>query len=289
MKDILKEGESLEFDGAYEDAIKTYTEADISNPDYAEILARIGNCYMKLHNIESAEKYYKKSLKVDAKGYIASVGIGLLEVQLNKLDDAVNRFSRIIKNFPSSDKAYSGLGIAYSKMNEIANAMDAFSQALTLNIENKMAMSSLLELSYDVKQFYQIEQTMKRYLEVHPSNENILLGLADILYKSNRFIEAHDTLSLLLELNPNNIDAKTILKKIDEEEKVTSSINPINEMTTEEPSNINIDQLADLIENEESLLVEFNDYFSKPYPSDKSKNNSLVVKVFMDDKKEKIY
>ncbi len=289
MKDILKEGESLEFDGAYEDAIKTYTEADISNPDYAEILARVGNCYMNLQNIVSAEKYYQKSLEVDTKGYIASVGIGLLEVQLNKLDNAVKRFSSIIKNFPESDKAYSGLGIAYSKMNEIDNAMDAFSQALKLNIENKMAMSSLLELSYDGKQFYQIEQAMKRYLEVHPSNEDILLGLAGILDKSNRFIEVHDTLSLILELNPNHIDAKIMLRKIDENEKTTSSINPINEITTEEPSNINIDQLAELIENEETLLVEFYDCFSKSYPSDMSKANSLVAEVFMDDKKEKVY
>mgnify|MGYP006414278653 FL=1 len=289
MKDILEEGESLEIDGAYEDAIKTYTEAGIGNPDYAEILARIGNCYMKLQNIESAEKYYQKSLKVDTKGYIASVGIGLLEVQQNKLDDAVKRFSCIIKNFPESDKAYSGLGIAYSKMNKIVNAMDAFSKALTLNIENKMAMSSLLELSYGAKQFYQIEQAMKRYLEVHPSNEDILLGLAGLLYQSNRFIEAHDTLSLLLELNPNHIDAKIILIKIDENEKITSSINPINEITTEKPSNINIDQLAELIENEETLLVEFYDCFSKSYPSDMSKANSLVAEVLMDDKKEKVY
>ncbi len=174
-------------------------------------------------------------------------------------------------------------------MNEIDNAMDAFSQALKLNIENKMAISSLLELSYDGKQFYQIEQAMKRYLEVHPSNEDILLGLAGILDKSNRFIEAHDTLSLILELNPNHIDAKIMLRKIDENEKTTSSINPINEITTEEPSNINIDQLAELIENEETLLVEFYDCFSKSYPSDMSKANSLVAEVFMDDKKEKVY
>ncbi|MBT7522864.1 MAG: tetratricopeptide repeat protein, partial [Nitrospina sp.] len=187
------------------------------------------------------------------------------------------------------DKAYSGLGIAYSKMNKIVNAMDAFSKALTLNIENKMAMSSLLELSYGAKQFYQIEQAMKRYLEVHPSNEDILLGLAGLLYQSNRFIEAHDTLSLLLELNPNHIDAKIMLIKIDENEKITSSINPINEITTEKPSNINIDQLAELIENEETLLVEFYDCFSKSYPSDMSKANSLVAEVLMDDKKEKVY
>ena len=167
--------------------------------------------------------------------------------------------------------------------------MDAFSKALTLNIENKMAMSSLLKLSYDAKQFYQIEQAMKRYLEIHTNNEDILFGLAGLLYQSNRFIEAHDTVSLLLELNPNNIDAKNMLIKIDEKEDITSSINPINEIITEEPLNINIDQLAELIEKEETLLVEFYDFFSNHDPSDKSKNNSSVVKFFMNDKKEKVY
>jgi hypothetical protein len=130
---------------------------------------------------------------------------------------------------------------------------------------------------------------MKRYLDAHPSNEDILFGLAGILYKSNRINEAHDTLFILLELNPNHIDAKNMLRKIDENEKITSSINQTNETITEETLNINIDELAELIENDETLLVEFYDYISKPYHLDTSKADSMVVEVFMDDKKEKVY
>jgi len=215
MKGVLAEGKSLEDDGAYEEAIKTYAEAGSDHADYAEALARTGNCYMQLQNISSAENYYQKSLKVEPQGYVASVGLGLLEIQLDKYDDAIKRFLYITQNYPDSDKAFSGLGIAYSKKNKTSEAMDAFSRALKLNITNKPAMSNLLELSYQSNQFSQVELTMKQYLETHPDNTDILFGLAGIQYKSNRFEDAQNTLSLLLEFNPNHNDANIMLGKID--------------------------------------------------------------------------
>jgi tetratricopeptide (TPR) repeat protein len=215
MKDVLAEGKSLEDDGAYEEAIKTYAEAGSDHADYAEALARIGNCYMQLQKISSAENYYQKSLKVEPQGYVASVGLGLLEVQLDKYDDAIKRFLYVTQNYPDSDKAFSGLGIAYSKKNKTSEAMDAFSRALKLNITNKPAMSNLLELSYQSNQFGQVELTLKQYLETHPDNTDILFGLAGIQYKSNRFEDAQNTLSRLLEFNPNHNDANIMLGKID--------------------------------------------------------------------------
>ena len=215
MDDVFEKGKSLENDGAYKEAINAYAEVDSAQSDYAEALARIGNCYMQLQNIVNAENYYQKSLSIEPQGYVASVGLGLLEVQLNKSDDALKRFTETTQNYPDSDKAFSGLGIAYSKKNKTSNAMDAFSQALKLNAENKPAMSSLLALSYQSNQFDQVELAMKQYLEIHPDNLDILLGLAGVHYKSNRFEEAQSTLSLLLKINPNHIDANSLLCKIE--------------------------------------------------------------------------
>ena len=215
MDDVFEKGKSLENDGAYEEAINAYAEVDSAQSDYAEALARIGNCYMQLQNIVSAENYYQKSLGIEPQGYVASVGLGLLEVQLDKPDDALKRFTETTQNYPDSDKAFSGLGIAYSKKNKTSNAMDAFSQALKLNAENKPAMSSLLALSYQSNQFNQVELAMKQYLEIHPNNVDILLGLAGVHYKTNRFEEAQNTLSILLKINPNHIDANSLLYKIE--------------------------------------------------------------------------
>ena len=68
MKDVFEKGKSLENDGAYEDAINAYAEVDSAQSDYAEALARIGNCYMQLQNIVSAENYYQKSLTIEPQG-----------------------------------------------------------------------------------------------------------------------------------------------------------------------------------------------------------------------------
>jgi tetratricopeptide (TPR) repeat protein/glycosyltransferase involved in cell wall biosynthesis len=215
MQDVLSEGKLLENNGSYRNAIKVFSTVSIDHNDYAESLARIGNCYMQLQDITSAENYYQKSLNVETQGYVASVGLGLLEVQLNKTNEAIKRFLNITQKYPDSDKAFSGLGIAYSNNNNIPEAMNAFTQALKLNITNKIAMHSLLDLSYQRSEFHQIEISMKRYLESYPDNTDILFGLAGILYKAKRFEEAHNTLSLLLKINPKNNDANIMLKKID--------------------------------------------------------------------------
>jgi len=215
MVDVFEKGKSLEKGGVYEDAINAYAEVDTDQSYYAEALARIGNCYMQLQNIVSAQNYYQKSLAIEPQGYVASVGLGFLDIQLNKLDDALKRFTGIIKNYPDSDKAFSGLGITYSRQNKTTSSMDAFSHALKLNAENKPAMSSLLALSYQSNQFDKVELAMKQYLKIHPNNVDILLGLAGVYYKSTRFEEAQNTILTLLKINPNHIDANSLLCKIE--------------------------------------------------------------------------
>ena len=221
MKNILEEGQLLENNELYNDAIKTYSTVDSDHVDYSEILARIANCYMQLQDRSRAKSYYKKSLELDPQGYVASVGLGLLEIQLNQLDDAIKRLSDVIRNCPDSDKAFSAIGIALSQKNKRFDAMNAFSQALKLNIENKPAMAYLLDLSYQSGQFDQIENAMNRYLVSYPNATDILFGLGGIQYKSNRIKEAQKTIKLILELNPNHKDANIMFNKIEvEKEKV---------------------------------------------------------------------
>jgi len=219
MSDVLKVGKSLEDASKYDEAVRLYSEMDSKHDDYAEVLARLGNCHMRLQDISNAENSYRRSLELEPQGYVAGVGLGLLEIQLNKLDDSINRFISIAKNNPDSDKAFSGLGIAYRKKQKIPNAMDAFSRALIINIENNAAMSNLLELSYQENRFDQIELAMNRYLEIYPANTNILLGLAGIQYKTKRMDGARNTLSSLLALNPNHEDANKMLDQIDSQKE----------------------------------------------------------------------
>ena len=219
MSDVLKVGKSLEDASKYDEAVRLYSEMDSKHDDYAEVLARLGNCHMRLQDISNAENSYRRSLELEPQGYVAGVGLGLLEIQLNKLDDSINRFISIAKNNPDSDKAFSGLGIAYRKKQKIPNAMDAFSRALIINIENNAAMSNLLELSYQENRFDQIELAMNRYLEIYPANTNILLGLAGIQYKTKRMDGARNTLSSLLAINPNHEDANKMLDQIDSQKE----------------------------------------------------------------------
>lgn len=214
MDAVMIKGKVMEDKGKYEEAIKIYSAIDETNINYSEFLARIGNCYMRLQDLEKAENNYRKSLEFGPEGYAAEMGLGLLELQINNFNDAINRFGKITKLKPDSDKAWSALGIAYRKANRIMDSMNAFSQALEINVENDAAMSNLLELSYQQNFFSQIEAAFNKYLEINPVNENLLFGLAGIQYKSKRFDDSQKTLDKILALNPENTDAIRMMDKI---------------------------------------------------------------------------
>jgi len=208
---ILEKGKTLENEKRYEEAVKTYQAVDDTCVDYSEVLARTGNCYMRLQDLQSAEKYYRQSLELLPECITAGVGLGLLQVQINECDNAITQFSNMIKHNPASDKAWSGLGIAYRMTERIMEAMDAFGRALEINLENEPAMNNLLELSYHHNRFDQIECFMKRYLKLHPDNINILFGLAGIQYKLKNNNAAQKNLSKILSINPEHVDAKKML------------------------------------------------------------------------------
>ena len=215
MSTTLMLGKSFEDEGKYQDAVKLYSEVGKDQDDYSEILARLGNCFMQLQDPSNAEHNYKKSLELNSDGYVAGVGLGVLELQLNKLNDSIKRFTVLSEKYPDSDKVFSGLGMAYKESRNIKKSIDSFNMALSINIENKSAMSNLLELSYNQNSFDLVEMAMKKYLKINPANTDILIGLAGILFKTNRIDDSRDILSKILEINPIHEDAKDMFNQIE--------------------------------------------------------------------------
>ena len=215
MSTTLMLGKSFEDEGKYQDAVKLYSEVGKDQDDYSEILARLGNCFMQLQDPSNAEHNYKKSLELNSDGYVAGVGLGVLELQLKKLNDSIKRFTVLSEKYPDSDKVFSGLGMAYKESRNIKKSIDSFNMALSINIENKSAMSNLLELSYNQNSFDLVEMAMKKYLKINPANTDILIGLAGILFKTNRIDDSRDILSKILEINPIHEDAKDMFNQIE--------------------------------------------------------------------------
>jgi tetratricopeptide (TPR) repeat protein len=170
---------------------------------------------MQLQDPSNAEHNYKKSLELNSDCYVAGVGLGVLELQLNKLNDSIKRFTVLSEKYPDSDKVFSGLGMAYKESRNIKKSIDSFNMALSINIENKSAMSNLLELSYNQNSFDLVEMAMKKYLKINPANTDILIGLAGILFKTNRIDDSRDILSKVLEINPIHEDAKDMFNQIE--------------------------------------------------------------------------
>ena len=148
------------------------------------------------------------------------MGLGLLELHLNKLNDSIKRFTVLSEKYPDSDKVFSGLGMAYKKSLNIKKSIDSFNIALSINIENKSAMSNLLELSYNQNSFDQIEMAMKKYLKINPANTDILIGLAGIFFKTNRIDDSRGILSKILEISPSHVDAKEMFNQIKNQTEV---------------------------------------------------------------------
>ena len=94
------EGDSLQMQGKYEEALKQYDAAlklSPSNFENSNILVKIGACYYNLKSFEDAKKYYENAEKADATNTFAIYSSGILYEKLGKYEDALKQYEKSIK------------------------------------------------------------------------------------------------------------------------------------------------------------------------------------------------
>jgi tetratricopeptide (TPR) repeat protein len=112
-------------------AVEIYKEAG----ENAVILNKIGIAHHQMLQLDSAKKYYERSIKLNPKYPEAINNLGTVYYAKKNYRRAVSYYNRALKLSPNSASVYSNLGTALFARKKYPEAFQAYEQALALDPE----------------------------------------------------------------------------------------------------------------------------------------------------------
>ena len=129
-------GQIFEVEGDIEKAKDHISEALKWNPDNKFALVMLGNIYARHYDdVETANRFYNKSLTVDPNDYIALNNIGANLAKLEKYDDAERYLDLAVKINDSYPNTHYGLGLVYEHKKEYSKSFLSAIQAMKLSLK----------------------------------------------------------------------------------------------------------------------------------------------------------
>ena len=120
-------------------ARKEYREAiDFYKPgaEKSAILAnKTGIAYHQLQDLDNAEKYYKRAVKLNPKYPEAINNLGTVYYAKKSYRRAINQYKKALRLRPDSASVLSNLGTAYFARKQYQDAMKAYEQAVAIDPE----------------------------------------------------------------------------------------------------------------------------------------------------------
>ena len=145
-------GNSFNFRGKMEEAIKEYQAAIQINPEYADAYLNLGVAYASLGVEDRAERALKKAVQLEPYDAEAYYNLGLLYANRKLHPLAVEQYKKAISLNPDSAKILNNFGIALAEMGRLDEAISRFQlglryhpedQELRKNLEHALKLKSL--------------------------------------------------------------------------------------------------------------------------------------------------
>ncbi len=93
------------------------------NPDMAMIYAKLGGCYMKLHDYEKAIPPLRRAIALDPNLNMAAMDLGRALIRVQDYKGAATEFESIVAKTPGMLDAHLFLEIAYARLDQVPEAI----------------------------------------------------------------------------------------------------------------------------------------------------------------------
>jgi tetratricopeptide (TPR) repeat protein len=116
----------------YREAAETYLEV---KPPTAIILNKVGIAYHQMSDLNSAQRYYQRSIKLKPDYSEAINNLGTIYYARKSYRRAISTYKRALKITPDSASILSNLGTGYFARRDYKRAIECYDQALRLDPE----------------------------------------------------------------------------------------------------------------------------------------------------------
>ena len=122
--------------GRFADAIQPLQALIAKEHGMAILYAKLGGCYMKLHQYDLAVPVLRKAVELDPGFSMAQMDLGRALLRVGEVDDAVKVFEGIAARIPNLLDAQVFLQIAYARSNRVPETIKQCQKVLEILPDN---------------------------------------------------------------------------------------------------------------------------------------------------------
>ncbi|KAI4504572.1 hypothetical protein M0802_000122 [Mischocyttarus mexicanus] len=199
VKQIAK---SLLIMGSHKRAVEAYLEAEKTSilPDW-EIYYSLGECYVKLDQLQEAKKHFKRSIELTKNElpYLALARVHLMEDQIV---EAKNMYIAALNGSPESVRVSTELGLLYLRIGDVQRAFQQFGITLA---HTSNCSKALLPIAYIMQKHREYDVALSKYkiaAQLTPESSALWNNIGMCFYGKQKFVAAISCLKRAHYLNP---------------------------------------------------------------------------------------
>ncbi|MGB3190519.1 MAG: tetratricopeptide repeat protein [Limnoraphis sp.] len=239
--DYLKQGEALNNDKRYSEALISFEKAAKMNPNLEEAWYNQGNILVRLNRYNEALKAYEKVVQIHPQKYEAWYNRGNVLVKLKRYSEALESYDHALAIQPNDDEAWHNRGALLRKFKRYDEALTSYDKALEIqpnkyetwhnrgNVLGKLKRYEEAIISYDraitidagkrevwlnravalckLKRYEQAIASFEQAIGLDPTSPELWNMRASLLHQLGRYSEAIDSFENAIEHQPNCYEA----------------------------------------------------------------------------------
>ena len=198
---LFHRGAKLQQAGDLDGARQAYERALATEPRRVEVLANLGQVYLRLGRREHAAESLRRALEVRPDLATVRLTLGTLLFELNDFAGAAEQASELVKQQPDNVKAFQLLGMSLLKLGRMGEGISTLEKALDQNPGQRSIAYTLATAYIRSDDLAAAERLLETSLRGETSAEVHMIRGA--VHKSRqRYIEAIEELEAARAMNP---------------------------------------------------------------------------------------
>lgn len=176
--ELVHQGERLQRDGKFADAIPKYEAARALMPHSALIWNQLGLAYQHAGRSRDAAQAYTQALQLDRNLVAARFNLGCLQLEQTNLTAALNELTAFVSLQPNNAEGWTKLGIAHSRARRLDDSERCLSQAARLAPKHPEPMNGLGVVQWQRRRYREAAAYFDSALRLSNNYAPALLNLA---------------------------------------------------------------------------------------------------------------
>ncbi len=179
---------------------------------YGKVLyQRLGDCFVRLNNPDSAEWAYKIGVERLPENPYFYTALGYIYRVQGRNEEAIETYENLVKLVPDSAGYHRYLGELYLKTDDPESAMEYYGTVVRLTPNDQQSQEILGQLQSQYGNIEDVIATQLSLIEGEPTNMKYRLDLARTYYQNSDFEKAIEQLRVVTEANPTDVHACEML------------------------------------------------------------------------------